>query len=210
MILSAARCRIRRTSIRQASGHLIGLEMPVWWYVNAVVPAVGSWRTGKLRRRRHDHDSCGLDQSSYESLRDTDTTGQPHSFDRYVIEGIESGGLLAVVEHNLAPRVLAAPLHRHSPEDEYSLVMEGRLGVYEDGAEVVVGPGELVFKPRGRWHTFWNAGEEPLRLLELITPAGIEQAFRKLASPESTTTPRRSRHWPRSMAARSTSTRPCS
>jgi hypothetical protein len=62
--------------------------------------------------------------------------------------------------------------------------MEGQLGVYEDGAEVVVGPGELVFKPRGRWHTFWNAGEEPLRLLELITPAGIEQAFRKLASPE--------------------------
>ena len=118
------------------------------------------------------------------ALRDADTTGQPHSFDRYVIEGVESGGLLAVVEYNLAPRVLAAPLHRHSREDEYSLVMEGRLGVFEDGAEVVVGPGELAFKPRGRWHTFWNAGEEPLRVLELITPAGIEQLFRRLATPE--------------------------
>ena len=41
-----------------------------------------------------------------------------------------------------------------------------------------------MFKPRGRWHTFWNAGEAPLRILELITPAGIEQLFRKLATPE--------------------------
>ena len=104
------------------------------------------------------------------ALRDADTTGQPHSLDRYLIESLDSGGRLAVVEHYLAPHVLAAPLHRHSREDEYSLVMEGRLGVYEDGAEVVVGPGELVFKP--------------LRLLELITPAGIEQLFRRLATPE--------------------------
>jgi mannose-6-phosphate isomerase-like protein (cupin superfamily) len=118
------------------------------------------------------------------TLRDADTTGRPHSLDRYLIEGVQLGGLLAVVEHNLAPRVLAAPLHRHSREDEYSLVMEGRPGVFEDGLEVAVGPGELVFKPRGHWHTFWNAGEESLRILELITPAGIEQLFRRLALPE--------------------------
>ena len=117
-------------------------------------------------------------------LREAETTGPPHSFDRYLIEGFESAGLLALVEHNLAPHVLAAPLHRHSREDEYSLVIEGELGVYENGAEVVVGSGGLVFKPRGRWHTFWNAGDEPLRILELITPAGIEQLFRKLASPK--------------------------
>jgi mannose-6-phosphate isomerase-like protein (cupin superfamily) len=118
------------------------------------------------------------------ALRDADTTGQPHALDRYLIEGGESGGLIALVEHSLGPHVLAAPLHRHSREDEYSLVMEGRLGVFEDGAEVVVGPGELVFKPRRRWHTFWNAGEEPLRILELIAPAGIEELFRRLALPE--------------------------
>jgi mannose-6-phosphate isomerase-like protein (cupin superfamily) len=117
-------------------------------------------------------------------LREADATGHPHSLDRYLIESGESGGLVALVEHNLGPHVLAAPLHRHSREDEYSIVMEGQLGVFEDGAEVVAGPGELVFKPRGRWHTFWNAGEEPLRILELITPAGIEELFRMLALPE--------------------------
>ena len=128
----------------------------------------------------------GADATSIRTkvLREAHTTGRPHSLDRYQIEGGESGGLVALVEHNVGPHVLAAPLHRHSREDEYSLVMEGRLGVFEDGTEVVAGPGELVFKPRGRWHTFWNAGVERLRILELIAPAGIEELFRRLALPE--------------------------
>jgi hypothetical protein len=43
------------------------------------------------------------------------------------------------------------------------------------------GPGDLVFKPRGVAHTFWNDGDEPARLLELISPAGFENYFRELA-----------------------------
>ena len=74
-------------------------------------------------------------------------------------------------------------MHRHSREDEYSIVLEGRLGVFEDGVEVYATAGDVVFKRRGRWHTFWNAGEEPLRVLELISPGGIEALFRKLAEP---------------------------
>jgi hypothetical protein len=37
-----------------------------------------------------------------------------------------------------------------------------------------------VFKPRNQWHTFWNAGDEPCRILEIISPAGFEQYFREL------------------------------
>ena len=49
------------------------------------------------------------------------------------------------------------------------------------GDEVVYGdPGDLVFKPRGQWHTFWNAGDEPARLLELISPAGFEHYFAEM------------------------------
>ncbi len=113
-----------------------------------------------------------------------DATGDPLvALDRYLVEGRDSNGLVALVEHTLAPRVLAAPLHRHSREDEYSFVLEGTLGVSQDGAEITATPGELVFKPRGRWHTFWNAGDGVLRILELIAPAGIEELFRKLAEP---------------------------
>ena len=49
------------------------------------------------------------------------------------------------------------------------------------GGEIVVAePGDLVFKPRDQWHTFWNAGDEPARILELISPAGFERYFDEL------------------------------
>ena len=49
------------------------------------------------------------------------------------------------------------------------------------GDDVVeAGPGDLVFKPRNQWHTFWNAGDEPCRILEIISPAGFERFFQEL------------------------------
>ncbi|MEY2514547.1 MAG: hypothetical protein QOJ89_1905 [bacterium] len=33
------------------------------------------------------------------------------------------------------------------------------------GADIVLADvGDLVFKPRGQWHTFWNAGDGPCRI----------------------------------------------
>jgi mannose-6-phosphate isomerase-like protein (cupin superfamily) len=99
---------------------------------------------------------------------------------RFMIDGSESGGGFSLVEHPLPPRALAAPLHRHSREDEYSFILEGRVGALL-GDEVVYGePGDLIFKPRNQWHTFWNAGDEPARLLEIISPAGFERYFDEL------------------------------
>jgi len=49
------------------------------------------------------------------------------------------------------------------------------------GDEVVHGgPGDLIFKPRDQWHTFWNAGDEPCRILEIIAPAGFDRFFGEL------------------------------
>jgi quercetin dioxygenase-like cupin family protein len=99
---------------------------------------------------------------------------------RFMIDGAESGGGFSLVEHPMSARALAAPLHRHTREDEYSYVIEGRVGALL-GDEVVVGaPGDLIFKPRNQWHTFWNAGDSPARLLEIISPAGFEQFFAEL------------------------------
>jgi quercetin dioxygenase-like cupin family protein len=100
--------------------------------------------------------------------------------DRFLIVGGETDGRFAAVEHLLPPRALAAPLHRHHHEDEYSFVLEGSVGVLLGGEERVATAGDLVFKPRGQWHTFWNAGDTPARILELISPAGFEAAFRDL------------------------------
>jgi quercetin dioxygenase-like cupin family protein len=99
---------------------------------------------------------------------------------RFMVEGEETGGQFALVEHPLEPRALGAPMHRHTNEDEYSYVIEGRMGA-QLGEEVVFAePGDLVFKPRGQWHTFWNAGDERARLLELISPPGFENYFREM------------------------------
>jgi len=92
----------------------------------------------------------------------------------------ESGGGFSLVEHPIAPRSLAAPVHTHTHEDEYSYVLEGQVGV-QVGDEVKVGkPGDLIFKPRGIPHAFWNPGDEPARLLEIISPAGFERYFAEL------------------------------
>ncbi len=97
------------------------------------------------------------------------------------IEGGETDERFSVVHHPLAPRALAAPLHRHTKEDEYSYVLEGTLGALLGDDVVTAGPGTWVFKPRNQWHTFWNAGDTPCEIIEIISPAGFENFFRELA-----------------------------
>ncbi|MDX6660617.1 MAG: hypothetical protein QOJ55_1439 [Solirubrobacteraceae bacterium] len=99
---------------------------------------------------------------------------------RFMIDGDESGGGFSLVEHPMGPRALAAPLHRHTREDEYSYVLTGRMGALLGDEVLEAGPGDLVFKPRNQWHTFWNAGDEPCRILEIISPAGFERFFAEL------------------------------
>jgi mannose-6-phosphate isomerase-like protein (cupin superfamily) len=97
-----------------------------------------------------------------------------------MLYGAEAGERVSVVEHPMSPRALAAPMHRHNNEDEYSFVIAGRMGALLGDEHVEAGPGDFVFKPRGQWHTFWNAGDEPARILEIISPAGFERFFAEL------------------------------
>jgi mannose-6-phosphate isomerase-like protein (cupin superfamily) len=99
---------------------------------------------------------------------------------RFMIDGSEAEDRFSLVEHPMSARALAAPLHRHHNEDEYSFVIEGRMGAVLGDEHLEAGPGDLVHKPRGQWHTFWNAGDEPCRILEIISPAGFERFFAEL------------------------------
>ncbi len=100
---------------------------------------------------------------------------------RFMIDGAEAGERFSLVEHPMSPRALAAPMHLHTREDEYSYVLEGRMGALLGDDVVEAGPGDLVFKPRNQWHTFWNAGDEPCRILEIISPAGFERFFQEVS-----------------------------
>lgn len=99
---------------------------------------------------------------------------------RFMIDSDTTDGSFSLVEHPMSAHALAAPLHRHNREDEYSYVLEGRMGALLGDEVLEAGPGELVFKPRGEWHTFWNASEQPCRILEIIAPAGFERFFAEL------------------------------
>jgi len=113
--------------------------------------------------------------------------GEPEASDRFMLDSTETAGRLAIVEHTIAPGMLAAPMHRHDREDEYSYVLEGRVGAIFDGVEVYATVGDFVRKPRGEWHTFWNAGDTPLRILEIITPGGLEELFKLIGSSDTPT-----------------------
>jgi mannose-6-phosphate isomerase-like protein (cupin superfamily) len=98
------------------------------------------------------------------------------------IDGLQTDKRFSVVHHPMAPRALAAPLHRHHREDEYSYVLTGTLGALLGDDVVTAEPGSWVFKPRGQWHTFWNASDRPCEIIEVISPAGFEDYFRELAA----------------------------
>jgi quercetin dioxygenase-like cupin family protein len=100
---------------------------------------------------------------------------------RFMVWGEESGGGFSLVEHPIRPNTLASPVHRHAREDEYSYVLEGRLGAQLGDDVVYAEAGHLVFKPRNQWHAFWNAGDSPCRILEIISPAGFEHMFDEAA-----------------------------
>lgn len=100
--------------------------------------------------------------------------------DRFLIDATASGDRFSLLEHLLAPRSIAAPVHRHTREDEYTFVLEGRVGILLGDDEVIGEVGDLIFKPRDQWHTFWNAADSPARVLEIISPGGLEELFRAL------------------------------
>ncbi len=98
------------------------------------------------------------------------------------IDGADTGNRFSVVHHPIAPKALAAPLHYHHREDEYSYVLTGKLGALLGDEVLVACPGEWVFKPRHQWHTFWNAGDEHCEIIEVISPSGFENYFREVAA----------------------------
>jgi quercetin dioxygenase-like cupin family protein len=100
---------------------------------------------------------------------------------RYLARSAETGGRVALVEHPIQPRSLAAPIHTHRDEDEISYVASGSIGVQIGDQVLTAGAGSLVFKPRGVPHAFWNAGDTVATVLEIITPGGFEGYFEEMA-----------------------------
>ena len=93
-----------------------------------------------------------------------------------------SGGAFSLFEE--VPPLLDTPLHVHSEEDELFYVLEGQH-VYRVGdEEYAVGPGGLVFAPRGIPHSQRRVVSGEGRQLVVTTPGGFEGFFRELSAAE--------------------------
>ncbi len=86
------------------------------------------------------------------------------------------GGALTIIEWGLPPGAMIPP-HTHSLEDECNFVLEGELTCDVGGEIGTASAGSYVLKPRGVPHALYNAGAEPVRVLEILTPSGLEHYF---------------------------------
>jgi mannose-6-phosphate isomerase-like protein (cupin superfamily) len=126
--------------------------------------------------------TAGVVEAQVIKVNDGETLGFAGVIGLLKVDGPDTQGrFAAVVFPEIPPRVLAAPLHRHHNEDEYTYVLDGSLGVQLGEEMVIAEAGTWVLKPRGQWHTFWNAADQPCRTVEIVSPSGFQQYFRDLA-----------------------------
>ena len=88
----------------------------------------------------------------------------------------EGEGSYSVFE-SIEPPGSGAGLHRHPSFQETFIVCEGRFDFEVSGERRSLGPGEMLFIPRGAPHGFTCTSQEPGRLLTISTPAGVFEAF---------------------------------
>jgi quercetin dioxygenase-like cupin family protein len=92
------------------------------------------------------------------------------------IPGTVTNGVISIVEHPVGARAIVPP-HVHQDHDEWSYILEGRIGARVGDDEFIAEAGSYILKPRRIPHVFWNPGDDPARILEIITPSGLEEMF---------------------------------
>jgi mannose-6-phosphate isomerase-like protein (cupin superfamily) len=101
---------------------------------------------------------------------------------RVVAGGERTGGLVTIGDAYMPPRTAGPGWHVHSREDEAIYVTSGVLTVEVGSERHQVGPGSMIWLPRGVPHTFANLSDEPVRAVGMFTPSGLEKMFAELAA----------------------------
>ncbi|WP_292894460.1 MULTISPECIES: cupin domain-containing protein [unclassified Nitratireductor] len=93
-----------------------------------------------------------------------------------ILSPTETGGAMSIVD-SWSPAGFGPPRHVHEAEDETFVLIEGSCDFWLEGKSFTCEPGESVFIPRGREHTFRASAGEPSRHLVIFTPGGFENFF---------------------------------
>jgi quercetin dioxygenase-like cupin family protein len=92
-----------------------------------------------------------------------------------------TGGAMSITD-TVSPPNSGPPRHVHHDADETFVLLTGETEFWLDGETFIRGPGETVFVPRGKQHTFRVIGELPSRHLIILTPGGFEGFFTEMAA----------------------------
>jgi mannose-6-phosphate isomerase-like protein (cupin superfamily) len=98
------------------------------------------------------------------------------------VSGESTGGAMCVLEE--VPPLVDTPLHVHANDDELFYPLEGEHVFQVGDEELRVGPGGVVFAPRGVPHAQRRVVPRTGRVLAMTSPAGFEGFFRELAAGE--------------------------
>ena len=95
-------------------------------------------------------------------------------------DGAHVNGAFSLMEESFWAE--STPLHTHVAAEESFYVLAGEVEVWADGSVSTAGPGSFLVVPRGVPHGLRRLSDEPVRMLTLISPPGVEQLFPEVAA----------------------------
>ena len=102
---------------------------------------------------------------------------------RFLVEGKESGGSVAVFEFDVPAGTKVAAGHSHDGYEETIYGLEGVLTWTVEGTTTDLGPGDALLIPRGAVHQFDNTGDADAKALAVVTPGILgPDYFREVAA----------------------------
>ena len=102
---------------------------------------------------------------------------------RFLVEGEQSAGVVAVFEFEVPAGARVAAAHSHDGYEETIYGLEGVLTWTVEGEATDVGAGDALFIPRGAVHQFDNRGDTDAKALAVVTPGILgPDFFREVAA----------------------------
>jgi quercetin dioxygenase-like cupin family protein len=115
------------------------------------------------------------------SMREEITVGQMAI--RFLVEGKDSGGSVAVFEFDVPAGAKVAAGHSHDGYEETIYGLEGVLTWTIEGTAIDIGPGEVLCIARGAIHQFDSTSDVDAKALAIVTPGILgPDYFREVAA----------------------------
>lgn len=102
---------------------------------------------------------------------------------RFLVEGEESAGLVAIFEFDVPADAKVPVAHSHDAYEETIYGLEGVLTLTIEGTQTDLGRGDVLLIPRGAVHRFDNTHDVDAKALAIVSPGILgPDYFRDIAA----------------------------